>query len=238
MIHKGLHLIALVAVVSLLSACGGGNSSNSANNEGAPNPVENHPVIESFTSSEILSTDPPSFEVVVRFAKNVSRDDAHNIRVKAVVATDGSGDVMGQDFALVYSTDCRSESDRNVCGLTNYFFTYSYGDIAGWCCTVKGRNLSYEFTNADGYLQLTMLYHGKFTKSTYDNLVRGNVLTNIEAVIFSGSDKETILSRDYYPQENEFTDQLGELNDNLRDYDGSSDLIDIQSVTITNYLAP
>ncbi|WP_299597579.1 hypothetical protein [uncultured Microbulbifer sp.] len=235
MISKILHLITLASIAGLLFACGGGNSSNDNN---GPDPVDKLPEVESFTSSEILSSDPPSFEVVVRFANNVSREDAHNIRIKVVVATDGSGDVMGQDFALVYSTGCRSVNDSEICGQTEYSFTYSYGDAVGWCCTIEGRDLSYEFTNVDGYLQLTMLYHGSFTKSTYDNLVRGNVLTNVEAVLFSGRDKETVLSSDYYPQLNEFTDQLGELNDNLRDYDGSSDLVDIQSITITNYLAP
>jgi len=236
MINQILNLITLVSITGLLFACGGGSSSS--NGEDAPDTVEKPAEIESFTSSEILSSAPPSFEVVVRFANNVSREDADNIRVNVVVATDGSGDVMGQDFSLVYSTGCRLVIDSEICGQTEYFFRYSYGDTVGWCCTIEGRDLSYEFTNVEGYLQLTMLYHGNFTKSTYDNLVRGNVLTNVEAVLFSGRDKETVLSRDYYPQVNEFTDQLGELNDNLRDYDGSSDLVDIQSITITNYLAP
>ena len=236
MLKKILHLISLASVAGLLFACGGGNGDSGGNGGDSPDPVETLPEIESFTSSEILSSDPPSFEVVVRFSQNVPQEDALNIGVKAVVATDGVGDVMGQDFALFYNMDCPSGSES--CDQTDYFFTYSYSDIVGWCCTIVGRDLSYELTNVEGYLQLSMLYHGKFTKSTYDNLASGNILTNVEAVLFSGTNKETVLSRDYYPQANEFTDQLGELNDNLRDYDGSSDLIDIRSITITNYLAP
>ncbi|WP_444923327.1 hypothetical protein ACJJH9_15675 [Microbulbifer sp. DLAB2-AF] len=230
MLKKILHLISLASFAGLLLACSGGSGGDSSD------PVEMPAEIESFTSTEILSIDPPTFEVVVRFAQNVSQEDALNIGVKVVVATDGAGDVMGQDFALFYNMDCPSGSES--CDLTDYFFTWSYGDIIGWCCTLIGRDLSYELTNVEGYLQLTMSYHGKFTKSTYDNLVSGNVLTNVETILFSGPNKETVLSRDYYPLVNEFTDQLGELNDNLRDYDGSSGLIDIQSITINNYLGP
>ncbi|WP_444903936.1 hypothetical protein ACJJIU_01385 [Microbulbifer sp. CnH-101-E] len=229
-LKKILHLISLASFAGLLLACSGGSGGDSSD------PVEMPAEIESFTSSEILSIDPPSFEVVVRFSQNVSREDALYIGVKVVVATDGAGDIMGQDFALFYNMDCPSGYED--CDQTDYFFTWSYGDIIGWCCTLRGRDLSYELTNVDGYLQLTMSYHGKFTKSTFDNLVSGNVLTNVEAILFSGPNKETVLSRDYYPLVNEFTDQLGELNDNIRDYDGSSGLIDIQSITITNYLAP
>lgn len=230
MFKKVVRFMSLVLFTFSLSSCGGGGGSSGESGK----QIEVLTEIESFTS-QMLESDPPSFEVVVRFSNNVSRVNARNIGVKVVVATDGNGDGMGDDFAFFYNMDCLKGTEN--CDTTNYYFTYSYADIVRWCCVYK-RDISYVLTNVEGYLQLTMRYHGKFTKNTYDNLVGGNVLTNIETVLFSGASKEAVLSRDYYPVENQFTDQLGQLSDNIDDYEGSSNLIDIHSVTIINHFGP
>ena len=222
-------VIAIVLFVCI-SACGGGGSSSSpASTDEVASNNEVNSNINSYNSRSGARSFSPTMSVVIELENNMELMSTKKLEVEVSVVTDTVPNNSGSEFVIFWNVECDSSP---YCEDSDLYRKYTFLDVEGFCCT-NFTDLEYAITNEDGHVQFTLEYYGAFTRTTFENLENGQLLYNVTVRAYDEFNRTTLISEDYFPGENVYSDQLGVQFDELRDYAGNFATADIKSIEVT-----
>lgn len=209
----------IVTASILLSACG-----CDSNNSSDENPPEIATYNNNYAPSNFTN---PLITLKVTFANNVAKAELNKLSITAKISADDTPDGQGNELALFYLPKLSQDNSSTMS------IKYTSADQVRYSID-DNRDTYYQVSNESGQLVLTIRQFGDnlIVGSTQDLLEAGNFRLNVEVKYHSDSQFSSVISTDYLPGEDVYTNSGYNFTDNENDYLDNDATADIVAVDV------
>lgn len=222
-------------IFSILTACSGGSSNES---EETSNSIEVFTIANSTYASRESNDVVARLSIDIELANNFAvgpRGD-HEIEVDVNVATDAVTDLMGDDFSFQIYLGC--EGPLTNCAGRHGVRMRHYDDV-GFPSVDNKRDVGFKISNRNSdNVVIELRNYGTFTRKEIENLDNGQFKFNIALRVYKRTEPRNLISEDFYPSQDIYTEVLGAQADDAADFSGLSPYADFINVNVAYDVSP